>query len=261
MATNNIFSFKRFCHYFRLYIAQHGKLFAQCVLAGYVIFSLIFTLVSSMPYSTTDPKHASGFTNIVNSMTSGIILIVLLPLMCIVGSHFMHAMNNSRRRLHTLTIPASALEKYVSFWVIHVACFFIAYFCVVYAADATRTVISKLLYPELAEYITLVQGTKYMPICPSKIFSILIPLTFIQSYFVLGSTVWHRFSFFKTLGCGILGMLLLFFAVRFLAFNLDVKISVVDMPAYTEYLFLVPVLFNWYMGYRRFKEAELVPHM
>lgn len=261
MATNNLFSFKRFGNYFRLYMAQHGRLFAQCVLAGYVMFSLIFTLVSIMPCSSTNPKSADALTNIINSMTAGIILIVLLPLMCIVGSHIMHAMSNSRRRLHTLAIPASALEKYLSFWLIHVAFFFIAYFFVVYSADATRTVICKLMYPELADHITLAQGTKYMPIGPRNLFSILIPMTFIQSYFVLGSTVWHRFSFFKTLGFGILGMLLLFFVVRFVAFNLDVKISVVDMPDYTEYLFLVPVLFNWYMGYRRFKEAELVPHL
>lgn len=260
--TNNTFSFNRFGNYFRLYMAQHGRLFVQCVLAGYVIFSLIFTIICSLLCSNTKPTYTDGLVYSINSTTSAIMLVALIPLMCLVGSHIMHAMSNRRRRLHTLAMPASALEKYLSFWIIHVALFFIAYFCVVYSADATRTVLCKLFYPELAEYITLAKGNDYFAIAPRDLLGLaLLPLLFIQSYFVMGSTVWNRFSFFKTLGFGIIGVLLLIFSFSILTSKFDVKIRVDVIPYYTQYITLIPAIFNWYMGYRRFKEAELVPQI
>lgn len=263
MSTNNTFSFDGFGKYFRLYMTQNGHFFVQFILAAYVIFSLLFIVISSIQYSSISPELSGKLAaSEISSMTSGICLMAGLPLMCIVASHMMHTIQNRRTRLHTLTLPASSLEKYLSYWLVHVFFFFIAYFCIIVAADATRTGVCRLFYPDYIEYINFTQTTLTQPIAPKDyLVTAMIPLLFVQSYFVLGSTIWNRYSFFKTLGFGILGVFIIIFTLNIIAHKARIGLYAHVIPNYTTYLALIPTLFNWYMGYRRFKEAELVPHL
>lgn len=263
MSTNNTFSLNRFGNYFRLYMTQNGRFFVQFMLAAYVIFSLIFILISSIQYSSISPELSGRMAaSEISFMTSGICLIAGLPLMCIVASHMMHTIQSKRKRLHILTLPASSEEKYLSYWLIHVLFFFIAYFCIIFAADATRTGICRLFYPDYIEYINFTQATLSQPM-PRKdyLLTAIIPLLFVQSYFVLGSTIWNRYSFFKTLGFSLLGVFIIIFTLNIIAHKARIGLYAHVIPNYTTYLALIPTLFNWYMGYRRFKESELVHHL
>lgn len=265
MHTSSNFSGTRFGRFLRLYLTQHGRLFGYSVLGAYLIFALFYIFTASVQYNFQLLNNKLEASTQIYDLTVFFACMVLFPIAAIVGSHLMHSISNKRNRLNTLTLPATALEKYLSFWLIHVLFFFVAYIFIVVGADITRTVLCSMFYPS----ITNIHPTEVGPIieqAPEGMVSILIiSYLFIQSYFMLGSTIWRKYSFFKT------------FSITLLLLIITVSVIILTTSQYTQnhssgfdfieflnewkYLFVVPVVFNWTMTYFRFKEAELIHHV
>lgn len=265
MHTSSIFSCTRFGRYLRLYLTQHGRLFGYSILGAYLLFTLLLTFFASTEYySTQSIASARTLRNIIN-MTVGFSVMPLFPIAAIVGSHLMHSISNKRNRLNTLTLPATSLEKYFSYWLIHILFFFVAYIFVIIAADLTRTVLCSMFYPNIIN-IQRVTGQQFLKEFPSKLLPIVtMSCLLIQSYFILGSTIWRRYSFFKTLGVvlaltGITVIAIALITDQFVPNNSS-NINFEGIANSWIYIATIPIVFNWVMAYFRFKETELIHHV
>lgn len=117
-------------------------------------------------------------------------------------------LRNRQGRIRLLMRPAPMTEKYIARWLIYVVGFVILYFLAVAIADAVRVVLAAIFYPDYhvcyifnaltgdTENANKVLG---QPEYRATLIEAITAVYFlIQSFFVLGSTVWYRTSFIKT---------------------------------------------------------------
>ena len=197
---------------------------------------------------------------------------------CLFASLMIEKMKSKTKRIAYLMTPATTFEKFFSRFLLVVVVFIIAFFLAFKLADYTKMAIFSIRYPELnIAPINISQG-----LCSQKpdamtnnwmeftaLFSVYI---FFQSLFVLGSTLWYKNPFIKTLAAGV-AITLLFYAVDGLLvhslFNDNqLRFSVGDycgelMKKWITkqnlfLLFSLLTLFNWVISYFRFKDSEII---
>lgn len=115
---------------------------------------------------------------------------------------FSHFANKTSRQFH-LALPASTLEKFTSKWLISAILYPIAIIC-----------IYQLYAWGLELFTDNYVGVKIDPFTPfNKEYSLLIRIYIVlQSIFLLGATVFHRYSIFKTLfSLAVIGLFLALF--------------------------------------------------
>lgn len=265
MHTSSNFSGTRFGRFLRLYLTQHGRLFGYTLLGAYLLFALFLTAAGSIQYNLQILSNKLQASSEIGDLTVFFACVLFFPIAAIVGSHVMHSISNKRNRLNTLTLPATTFEKFLSFWLVHVLFFIVAYVLIVMGADITRTVLCSLFYPTMNS-IQPTQLGEIIKQSPDGIVSMLIiSYLFIQSYFILGSTIWEKYSFFKTFSLMLLLLITAICAIILTTSQYTQSHSsgfdFFDFYNSWKYFFLIPVVFNWTMTYFRFKETELIHHL
>lgn len=196
---------------------------------------------------------------------------------CLFASLMMEKMKDKTKRIAYLMTPATNFEKFFSRFLPAVIVFIIAFFLAFKLADYTRIAILSMRYPEFnITAVNISQGLcsqnpdamTHNWIEFAALFSVYL---FFQSLFILGSTLWYKNPFIKTLATGI-AITLLFYAVDALLvnslFNESQLFSVGDycreiIEKWTTrrniiFLFSVLTLFNWVISYFRFKDSEII---
>lgn len=110
---------------------------------------------------------------------------------CLFGSYAFSSLKGKRQRVSTLMVPASMLEKFMVRMVIYVLGFY-----VVYVVGMTLSDLSRYLFAGggmLLPWVEMLKSNLHMM---DKEY--LIGVTFMQSVYVLGSSIWPKLSFFKT---------------------------------------------------------------
>jgi hypothetical protein len=116
-------------------------------------------------------------------------------------------MNSKLKRLSYLVNPASNIEKYLTRWLITTIGYIFAFFIAFWIADIIKVAICSAILPDVD--IQLLDLSKlrnpgddfrngyYM--LPWQVFDAMIFFyLFLQSLFLLGSTIWEKVSFIKT---------------------------------------------------------------
>ena len=197
----------------------------------------------------------------------------LLCFGCLSASLTLEKMKSKAGRLSVLMLPATSFEKFFSRWLITTVAFLIVFFIAFELADFTRVAVYSFLYPEAREVIIPIRIWDYDPLADAYFRMMLIPFYFfVQSFFVLGSTVWPRNAFLKT------------FAAVTIIWILYISAYVVVMKLMTAYGYnssyilrpfeskeiMAPILsicfsffavVNWTLAYFRFKESEIIHRM
>ncbi len=209
-------------------------------------------------------------------LVSGLLFFILGS---VYASTLMNPMSTKTKRTTFLMNPASSLEKYLSRWMQVVLLYLIVYFILFFLADATRVIYCSIRFPHedidfihlsaLVNWTGAKDSTHFFPYWQGLFFAFSVYL-FIQSVFVLGSTFWEKNSFVKTFAAGI-AFLLIYYSictgVLTLVFGnlkeaqipnifngFDDKILLVAIGA----LLYAVSLFDWILGYFRFKESEII---
>ena len=200
---------------------------------------------------------------------------------CLSASFTMERMKSKTGRLSVLMTPATSFEKYFSRWLVFTVVFLIVFLITYKLADYTRFIIYSLAYPEEKDFIIPVdlshlvgERKTYYTLCRTglQFGALLSAYFFVQSLFVLGSSIWPKNSFLKTFASGTVIAIVYFLLAVFMS-----KMFLENGNYYSENVFtgmsedtamsimiVVGIFFtlmNWTLAYLRFKESEIVNRM
>lgn len=236
----------------------------------YGVMAVIFVWAGYSDYKNLRPEEPDPFVN----TTLGIFAWFGLICGCISASFTMENMKSKTSRLSSLMIPATPFEKYFSRWFVSTIVFIVVFIIAYLLADYTRVLIYSFAYPDKnivaaqLSYFFSSEASYGFPDASDAIGRIILCYLFLQSCFVLGSSIWPKNSLVKTFvaafavlllnGIILGGFLYFFFNDSNITFN---KIPLVSEEIYKALLYVVPVFFillNWTLAYFRFKEAEII---
>lgn len=200
---------------------------------------------------------------------------------CLSASFTMEKMKTKTSRTSMLMVPATPFEKFFSRWLVFTVVFLVIFLISYKLADYTRFIIYSLAYPEEKDFIIPVdlshlvgERKTYYTLCRTglQFGALLSAYFFVQSLFVLGSSIWPKNSFLKTFASGTVIAIVYFLLAVFMS-----KMFLENGNYYSENVFtgmsedtamsimiVVGIFFtlmNWTLAYFRFKESEIVNRM
>lgn len=198
---------------------------------------------------------------------------------CLSASFTMEKMKTKTSRTSTLMTPATPSEKFFSRWFVFTVVFLVVFLITYKLADYTRVIVYSLTYPE-KDFIAPVdlshligKGKDYYTLCRTglEFGAVIAGYFFVQSLFILGSTIWPKNSFLKTFASGTI-IVIVYFLVGALMSKilLDNKLhySFPGSEISNENMMILLIvactfftLFNWILAYFRFKESEIINRM
>ena len=200
---------------------------------------------------------------------------------CLSASFTMEKMKTKTSRTSMLMVQATPFEKFFSRWFVFTVVFLVIFLISYKLADYTRFIIYSLAYPEEKDFIIPVdlshlvgERKTYYTLCRTglQFGALLSAYFFVQSLFVLGSSIWPKNSFLKTFASGTVIAIVYFLLAVFMS-----KMFLENGNYYSENVFtgmsedtamsimiVVGIFFtlmNWTLAYLRFKESEIVNRM
>ena len=273
MIRDTFFSMPRFVKLCRKEMVENWKTNLLRFVLMYGVLAIAFIWNAYLSYRYASPgSYVSREKDVVIfgcvAFVWGVVIMGTLS-----ASFIMERMKTKTNREAMLMLPATMFEKYISRWLIFtigaVAAFLIAY----KLADWSRVLVYTIAYPEnnaIAQVPLshLVGETDYWTLFKdNQMFMMAIGgYCFIQSIFVLGSSIWPKNAFIKTFAVGV-AITLVYLLIGTLLFNSFVArhpsvngifMSAETMETLTTFLFLGCALFNWVLAYFRFKESEII---
>ena len=200
---------------------------------------------------------------------------------CLSASLVMEKMKNKTSRLSTLMTPSTPFEKFFSRWLISTIVFLVVFLIAFKLADYTRVMVYSLIYPEVKEVILPVNlgdlvGSGKRWFLFNETYQLILVLSiycFVQSLFVLGSSVWPKNSFLKTF-VSVTIIVLIYVLMGMLTGNMlfhgnnnkdygYIFSSFTEQQVFTlgTIAFMFFALVNWVLAFFRFKESEIIQRM
>jgi len=286
------FDFLRFKTYFRAYSTANSRKLMLAAASCLIIWAFVCVVVQFLSdfevYESIAVSVAAGYLPMgylddpyweVEYVAGGIMMVVLATL---AGSTMFSAMHGKGNRQTLLTTPASILEKYLTYFLIYIVGFFVVFYASYFIADVLRVMVVEMFSP-YGEYAKLVpvryifdfnietsidDKPIYTTIFLSMYYSAVLSLI---ATFSLGSILWQKASYLKTL-CAMaliqvaLSIIAVFSFRLFIGSNSFNAISLGFMyPSGSAlqnigYILagLVFPAFLFWLGYRRFKDTDLI---
>jgi F0F1-type ATP synthase membrane subunit c/vacuolar-type H+-ATPase subunit K len=268
MITNNFFSLER---YFLLCKKDFKESWKTMLLRFVMVYAILTILFVFFSFDQSSNLNEESYLQYYSSS-----IFLFWGWGCVFASLMMGEMSTKAKRISYLMTPATVFEKYISRLVIAVVLFIIAFLIAFKMADYTRLAICLIRYPELKFHsLDLIGfiGHKSLIVNWLDFFYRFSIYLFFQSLFVLGSTLWYKKPFLKTLAAGAI-ISLVFVIVDGTLIHFLFKDGIVDFSHSMEYysfnthnlfstktcmtFFFLVTLFNWTLAYFRFKDSEII---
>lgn len=266
---NNVFDWSRFLLYLKKETTERRRFYLLILLGIYGGLTLLMWLGNLM-YEADNDLNADkvDLTFIRWFITS-----IGVFLSWISASLMLPDLKTRPRRVAFLMTPASTLEKYLAHVLLYVVVFLPAYFICVQAADLTRFLLMKLLYPTsqatgLIDFVTpIVSGIwEIHPLLPV---TLALSNLLMIAYFTLGAVIWPKYSFIKayaslyviSMAFLIVSVLINTFLYYVLRFVSDIFAGMSDTMAYliVDLLLLCACAALFTGAYRLLLRRELQP--
>lgn len=276
MIRDTFFSAPRFVNLCRKEMVESWKANLLRFVMMYGIMAIAFVWNGYFQYNHLEGLINRGITqDPIWTFELGAFIWALVIMGLLSASFIMERMKSKTNRIAMLMTPATMFEKFFSRWLVFTFGFLIVFLIAFKLADWTRVVVYMVSYPELKDIIsstplshlvgkgqfwTVFDDCNYFMLGVSAYF-------FVQSLFVLGSSIWPKNSFVKTFSAivvvaiiyiaigSVLGKIL-FEARGVRGVNQD--ISDESMTLWTTIIFLGMAIINWVVAYFRFKESEII---
>lgn len=277
MTTTDSFSFTRFSTLMRKYILENWKklLMYMIITASTLIILSIITAISRFNvyelYLQNPTWIQSPADTTLNSLMS-LFVFCFFIFGFISASMTMTSMKNKTGCISTLMTPASQLEKYLVRVTIYVIGFVVFYILCCILADLARYALTVSLHPEYSGMTRLISFRDISSCNDDDSITVMAYIfVTIQSFFVLGSSIWAKNSFVKTF-IALVILNLLFTTVGALSLKLILegrrKIYFDPEYEYQQYTYAIKyikyaipaiiLMINYTLAYYRFKEAEII---
>ncbi|WP_044265611.1 hypothetical protein [Bacteroides timonensis] len=276
MIRDTFFSAPRFVNLCRKEMVESWKANLLRFVMMYGIMAIAFVWNGYFQYNHLEGLINRGITqDPIWTFELGAFIWALVIMGLLSASFIMERMKSKTNRIAMLMTPATMFEKFFSRWLVFTFGFLIVFLIAFKLADWTRVAVYMVSYPELKDIIsstplshlvgkgqfwTVFDDCNYFMLGVSAYF-------FVQSLFVLGSSIWPKNSFVKTFSAivvvaiiyiaigSVLGKIL-FEARGVRGVNQD--ISDESMTLWTTIIFLGMAIINWIVAYFRFKESEII---
>jgi magnesium-transporting ATPase (P-type) len=283
MIKDTFFSLPRFVNLCRKEVVENWKSNLLRTVLVFGVMVIVFLWNGYFEYRHVDPVHFISRYTDYDSVWRFVLhsfFFFLFGFGCLSASFTMEKMKNKTGRLSALMTPATSFEKFFSGWLISTIVFLIVFLLAFKLADYTRILVFSLIYPDLAQAMfpvnlcDLVGENRSFHVFREmyQLEFVLSLYLFVQSLFVLGSSIWPKKSFIKTFAAVVLIVLIYMVVGTFLGSLLFEQDTLYRFPL-ADYLnenqifnmisvFLVFfALFNWILSYFRFKESEIIQRM
>ncbi len=245
------------------FVLMYGVLVIAFVINGFSVYNESRSSWYVQRGLTTDPAWDSIFH---------IMIIGLFIFSCISASLIMDRMKTKTSSLSVLLTPVTPFEYFFSRWIVFTAGFLAVYLVAYTLADWTRVLFFLMKAPEgmIVEPASLHHIVSVNPFGifkdedgASRVAGFIMGYFFLQSFFVLGSSIWPKNSFLKTFAAGIL-LIIVFALIGQACYALGgVRSANVEMTSEVGNLIagLIMggfILANWALAYYRFKESEII---
>ena len=209
---DTFFSLPRFMNLCRKEMVENWRSNVLRMVLMYGVMAVVLVWNGYFQYRYHDSAYFIRHTN-ANANADpawGFILMAFLWFLfvfgCLSASLVMEKMKNKTSRLSTLMTPSTPFEKFFSRWLVSTIVFLVVFLIAFKLADYTRVMVYSLIYPEVKEVILPVNlgdlvGSGKRWFLFNETYQLILVLSiycFVQSLFVLGSSVWPKNSFLKT---------------------------------------------------------------
>ena len=272
--NNNRFSISRAFDLFRLYIIENRKFLLICAAAVVGILICVALSVSNdLNYERIYSHYSPNLDPAIPYLVPAYIIIGYI--FAALGVSFMFSELKSKQgRIRTLMIPANSSEKLISRMFVYVVIYTVFFILAICIAEFVRDIylMTKPTVAPVTPLYTIFGNKAALTYLTNDKYPFLLPcILFVgafaaQSFFVLGSTFWYKYTAVKTFA--------LFFGLFFIyavsVFTLGSYLSKgktytnLDyfMSNYFGYLFLcfeiIVCLFNWGMAWWRLRETDVI---
>lgn len=275
--SDTFFSFTRFAHLCYMDIVQNWKKRLMTFVVIYGVQTFVFLFMSISVYSKIVYSSMGNATDVdFGALFCAMWFWVVLALIVVYPTNFMHGMKSNAGRVAALMVPATTFEKFFLRWLVCTIHFSVSTLLAFFLADLTRSGVCMLLYPGLdfiAPMPKLLFKMNYWEniteFCSIFGWLILGFCLLVQSFYALGSVIWRRNPALKTtLALFVLGTLcsllfsdylsnMLLSPMRGLGLTEVVRLLKGGIDALTLFYFLFTAV-NWVISYFRFKELEII---
>lgn len=266
-----IFSFSRFGKLFYKEISENWKLYGLQVLVMYVAMAITLIWYSYTDYTSFNTLAKTNDLN-VHIFTLVFWMWSWWIFICLGTSFAFKTMKGKTGRITMLMTPVTAFEKFFFRWLIYVLVLPLLILLSIWLADYTRVFVYSAIYPEMpfievTDFKHFVdQGDGGYSLCHSWVDGSLLILlnVYIQSFFLLGSIIWPKNSFIKTLIAFVLFVFLYYWVVvGFSHFTENSALANLNSFIFKwgHVLFPVLTIINWVLTYFRLKESEVIHRM
>ena len=269
------FSGNRFGYLFKKELMEDMKKNLMRCIVLFVIFLVLFLFVGFNSYNV-NPYHVATYDKLWDPMAVFFFFGIFIGA-CLSATYITEKMKNKTGKISVMMLPATSFEKFSVRWLTYCIGFLLVYFLAFELADWIRVVVFSNYYPKetinsFPVWRVITTGEfRTDEIVSSKqrqIVSIVIAVFWaMQSFFVLGSTLWQKNSFLKTAValfalCAGIG-LLVYWSSRLFIPNDFYKAEPESISEETALLmvsifFYAIALFNTVLAYFRYKEMEVI---
>lgn len=274
---NQVFNMRRFGLCFKQYVGENWRrlLLQACVIAGTLTIVAVCAGLNELGWYRSMLEDGEAFKGINDSAINNempFFIMLLMGFGAISASLAFSSFGSKEGRIRALVSPFSQLEKYLTRWLIYIPGFLLVFFASAYIADAIRVISFSLLTP-YSEFIHFI-GSKdifdFNSDTDGVAFNIYVfTFLFVQSIFMLGSSVWPKNSLIKTFGVGALVMFV-YFMIGLVSALTDthpngiIRFHQTSQDTVDLFAILVKcgvsliIIFNYVICYLRFKEMEVI---
>lgn len=264
MMKDTFFSFSRFVNVCRKDVAENWKTYMLRLAMWYGVLAVVLVWNGFYVYRY-------GWQDI--NFGPFVFMFGLWGFGLLGASYTMEKMKSKTGRLSTLMLPATPFEKFFSRWFVFTVVFLVAYLFAFRMADCTKALIYSAIYPENASVgvtplARLFEGDVYNRKNPEFQGVLIAAYFFFQSCFVLGSSIWPKNSFIKTVAASVVifvsYFLIVGFVVKYVVSGHLSAFSDISQETVINILYVVVTTFtllNWVLAYYRFKESEIINRM
>lgn len=192
---NNTFSLTRMWKYLQLFLAINRKNFLA---RSGALFALLVCFLGIVPWMFQSYRFASPFDTMWTYVRF-VFTLVFVIFSALNGGLFYRALGRKGSRITTLTLPASNLEKFCSWFLVYIVGFTALFFVEFFVADFLRVAIAQLyavpgatveMLPPSLVFITPYDLSSVSPFAASTL--TFVSILTAQSFYVLCSSIWPR---------------------------------------------------------------------
>lgn len=269
------FSGNRFGYLFKKELMEDVKKNLMRCIVLFGIFLVLFLFVGFNSYNV-NPYRVATYDKLWDPMTVFFIFGIFIGA-CLSATYITEKMKNKTGKISVMMLPATSFEKFSVRWLTYCIGFLLVYFLAFELADCIRVLVLSNYFPKetinsFPVWRVITTGEFRTDVNVSskqrQIVSIVIAVFWaMQSFFVLGSTLWQKNSFLKTAValfalCAGIGLVAYWSTMLFIPNDFYMaepeSISEETGLLMVSIFFYAITLFNTVLAYFRYKEMEVI---